>query len=123
MKMKGGLDVDERREISEMLERGEQLRRRIRGDKESDEKEDDDSEVDGEGEKFSWIKASAFEELAKINREDAGEDASDRPAIQRTGGRAVYHPAATVSFWVTFLDNALMVFLFLIVGSNGRSAS
>ncbi|KIM82209.1 hypothetical protein PILCRDRAFT_820590 [Piloderma croceum F 1598] len=153
MKAKGELDVDERREISEMLERGEQLRRRIRGDEESDDEDDDDSEVDEEGDGLSRIKASAFEELAKINRDnedgiatdgqgkkgktifemkfmqdamarnqqqtdrmvddfvkemgendgesdaeevvDTGEDASGRLAVQRTGGRAVYHPTAT----------------------------
>jgi len=147
MKAKGELDVDERMEISEMLERGEQLRKRIRGDKESEDEDDDDSEVDGEGD-LSRIKARAFEELGKINKdnedgtatdgqgkkgksifemkfmqdamarnqqqtdrmvddfvkemgghdgesdaeevEDAGEDASDRPAVQRTGGRVVY---------------------------------
>lgn len=144
MKAKGELDVDERREMLEMLERGEQLRKRIRGDKESEDEEDDDSEVDGERD-LSRIKARAFEELGNINKEDgiatdgqkkgksifemkfmqdamarnqqqtdrmvddfvkemgghdgesdaeevedAGEDASDRPAVQRTGGRVVY---------------------------------
>jgi U3 small nucleolar RNA-associated protein 14 len=145
MKAKGELDVDERREMLEMLERGEQLRKRIRGDKESEDEDDDDSEVDGERD-LSRIKARAFEELGNINKEDgiamdgqgkkgksifemkfmqdamarnqqqtdrmvddfvkemgghdgesdaeevedAGEDASDRPAVQRTGGRVVY---------------------------------
>ena len=184
MKAKGELDVDERREISEMLERGEQLRRKIRGDKESDDEEDDvDSEVDGEGDGLSRIKASAFEELAKINGDDgeeiatdgrgkkgktifemkfmqdamarnqqqtgrmvddfvkemgghdgdvrdsdaeeadeAGQDASDWPAFQRTGGRAVYQPAVTVGSCPKLVGNALTM-LSCTVWSIGRSIS
>jgi U3 small nucleolar RNA-associated protein 14 len=156
MKAKGELDIDERRDISDMLERGEQLRRRIRGDKGSDDDEDvdDESELGEEGDGLSRIKANAFEELASINKiddraategqakngksifemkfmkdamtrsqqqtdsmiddfvkemegqdshadmepaDEAGEDISGQPAIQRTGGRAIYRPAAIVS--------------------------
>lgn len=157
MKHKGEMNVDERREIHEMLDRGEKLRRKIRGDKESG-SEDQESESEGDdgddGEGLARIKASAFEELAKINRDDgvteeglAGksksifqmkfmqdgmarsqlqtdravddfvkemggrdvasgddleeavaddEDVNGLPAISRTGGRAVYRPAALV---------------------------
>jgi U3 small nucleolar RNA-associated protein 14 len=159
MKAKGELDIDERRDISEMLERGEQLRRKIRGDKGSnggeDDDDDDDSDDDREGDGLSRIKASAFEELGKINKDDEDEvttegqgkkgktifdmkfmqdamarnqqqtdrmvddfvqemgggerdgdveesegamkDGSTGPAVQRTGGRVVYRPAAAVS--------------------------
>ena len=161
MRAKGELDVDERRDISEMLERGEQLRRKIRGDKgsdydgEDDEEDDVEDDDDKEGEGFSRIKARAFEELDRVNKDDEddgtseghgkkgktifemkfmqdamarnrqqtdrmvddfvqemedreGDNEVDRveeagstsagPAIQRTGGRAVYRPAAAVSF-------------------------
>lgn len=72
MKAKGELDVDERREISEMLERSEQLRRKISGVKGSDDEDDDESgESEGGGEGgLEKIRAGAFDELAKINRAD-----------------------------------------------------
>ncbi|KAF8466505.1 hypothetical protein JB92DRAFT_3061329 [Gautieria morchelliformis] len=44
MKGSGGLDVDQRREIKEMLERGEALRAKIHGDNGSD---DDDDDTEG----------------------------------------------------------------------------
>jgi U3 small nucleolar RNA-associated protein 14 len=152
MKGKGDVDVDERREISEMLERGERLRKKIRGDKGSDAEDDEDSEdVEDDG-SLSTIKASAFEELQKINEDNEAPDdrqkktsksifemkfmkdaaarnqqQTDRivddfikemggkdgesdadgdeqtalesggPAVERTGGRAIYRPAAIVS--------------------------
>ena len=81
MKAKGELDVDERREISEMLERGEQLRRKIRGDKGSDEDgedgDDDDGEDGDDDQGLSRIKAGAFEELSQLNRDDTNEVAAD----------------------------------------------
>lgn len=68
MKARGELDVDQRREINEMLDRGEKLRRRIQGQgsDESDD-EDDDSEDEGGVER---IKASAFDELQQLKRSD-----------------------------------------------------
>jgi U3 small nucleolar RNA-associated protein 14 len=182
MKAKGELDVDERRDISEMLERGERLRRKIRGDKGRDDEDDDgddgDSEDGEEGDSLSRIKASAFEELAKINRNDGGEVAtqgqekkgksifemkfmqdamarnqqqtdrmvddfvkemggeegeeeSDRaeegssngPAVQRTGGRAVYRPAATVSYIIQTIPDICLIRFFNAVRSNSRPAS
>lgn len=77
MKAKGELNVDERREISEMLDRGEKLRRKIRGDKgsgdEGDEDEDE-SEDSQDGDGIARIKASAFEELAKMDAEDGTQE-------------------------------------------------
>lgn len=154
MKAKGELDVDERRDISEMLERGEQLRRKIRGHKGSDEEDElsDYHEEDEGSDDLSKIKTSAFEELKKINVDgdglledaasksngifemkfmkdamarsrqqtnqmvndfveeigDAEEDGSEYgigetreasssgPAVQRSGGRAIYQPAPSV---------------------------
>ncbi|KAI0687976.1 Utp14 protein-domain-containing protein [Cytidiella melzeri] len=69
MKARGELDVDQRREINEMLDRGERLRKRIQGqasDAESESDDDDDDEVSEGG-----IRASAFDELHKL---DAAEE-------------------------------------------------
>ncbi|KAH8094740.1 Utp14-domain-containing protein [Cristinia sonorae] len=68
MKHRGELDEDQRRDISEMLDRGEKLRRRIRGEESGDDSEgdeDDDSEEDEDA-----IKAKAFDELTALQRED-----------------------------------------------------
>lgn len=62
---RGELDVDQRREIEEMLERGEALRAKIRG--ESGSEDDDDNDADGG---IEGIKASAFEELRRLDRDD-----------------------------------------------------
>jgi U3 small nucleolar RNA-associated protein 14 len=79
MKARGELGVNERKEISDMLDRGEMLRRRIRGQKGSDsegESSDDESDRDGggdgedDGDRILRIKASAFEELERINASD-----------------------------------------------------
>jgi U3 small nucleolar RNA-associated protein 14 len=68
MKAKGELDIDQRREILEMLERGEELRRRIQG-KTGDNEEDEDSDSDAEpGEED--IETYAFNQLAKLQSED-----------------------------------------------------
>lgn len=70
MKARGELDEDQRREINEMLDRGEKLRRRIQGQG-SDESDDDneDSDDDGEG-AVERIKASAFDELRQLRKAD-----------------------------------------------------
>ncbi|KAF7971020.1 hypothetical protein HWV62_22209 [Athelia sp. TMB] len=78
MKHRGELNVDERREISEMLDRGEKLRRKIRGDKGSgsedqESESDDEEEVGGDG--LARIKSSAFEELAKLDGDDEVSEA------------------------------------------------
>ncbi|KAI6030997.1 small-subunit processome [Pisolithus marmoratus] len=75
MQGREGLDQDQRQAIAEMLERGEKLRRRIRGEdsgSESDgESESGDEELDEEG-----IRRKAFEELENIRTEGEG-DTSD----------------------------------------------
>ena len=76
MKARGELDEDQRRDINEMLDRGEKLRRKIQGQGSSDEKSDDDDEsVEGEGEEgISKIRAKAFDELATLD--------ADEPEVQ-----------------------------------------
>ena len=69
MRGKEGLGVDGRREIEEMLERGERLTRKIRG-AESDEGESEDSDEDEiEEGGMERIKNGAFEELEKLDAE------------------------------------------------------
>ncbi|PPQ67949.1 hypothetical protein CVT26_005829 [Gymnopilus dilepis] len=81
MRQREGLDEDSRRDIEEMLERGEKLRRRIKGvgsdeedDEESDEDDDDDGDVEGGIEK---IKQSAFDELRKLDDDEDGEEGEE----------------------------------------------
>ena len=102
MKAKGELHVDERREILEMLERGEQLRRKISGVKESDgengESDDSDDGVDG----VEKTKTGPSEEPAEVNDDDDEDDLEEEPeaggpSVSRTGGRAIYRPAPIVS--------------------------
>jgi U3 small nucleolar RNA-associated protein 14 len=62
MKERGELDIDQRREIEEMLERGETLRAKILGDNGSEDEDDEDAEGGVKG-----IKASAFEELRRLD--------------------------------------------------------
>lgn len=87
MKARGELDQDQRREINEMLDRGEKLRRRIQGQDsdESDNGEDeDDSEHDGEA-GIQRIKANAFDEIKQLN-------VADEDAAETTGkkGKSVF---------------------------------
>jgi U3 small nucleolar RNA-associated protein 14 len=65
MQERGELDVDQRQAIGEMLERGEKLRRRIKGEMSGDESEE--SESDDEEQDVETIKQGAFEELAMLN--------------------------------------------------------
>lgn len=77
MKARGELDVDQRKEITDMLDRGEKLRRKIQGkgsDEESDEDSDEDGDEDEEG-ATQRVKANAFEELAGL--QDASAEASE----------------------------------------------
>jgi U3 small nucleolar RNA-associated protein 14 len=72
MKARGELDEDQRQEVLEMLQRGEKLRRKIHAKGESDEDEDDsDDDTGDEGQ----IRASAFDEVARI-AEDEGPEPS-----------------------------------------------
>lgn len=76
--MKGRKDLveDQRRDISEMLDRGERLRRRIQGQASGSEDEGEDSsdeELNGE-EGIIKIKSSAFEELQKLREEGVEGD-------------------------------------------------
>lgn len=69
MKGREGLDQDQRQAIGEMLERGEKLRRRIRGENSGDEG-NEDSESEEEEQDEEAIKRGAFEELAALRTED-----------------------------------------------------
>ncbi|KAI0654444.1 Utp14 protein-domain-containing protein [Cubamyces menziesii] len=72
MRGRGELDEDQRRDINEMLDRGEKLRRKIRGEGESDDDESDDESDDAEGEEgIARIKAKAFDELAALDADQA----------------------------------------------------
>ncbi len=72
MKMRGELDEDQRRDINEMLDRGEKLRRKVQGQGSSDEESDDDESDEGDGEEgVSRIRAKAFDELATLDANDA----------------------------------------------------
>jgi U3 small nucleolar RNA-associated protein 14 len=84
MRGRGG-DEQGRKEIEEMLERGEKLRRRIKGvgsDEESGSDEGDDyDDDDGTGEGgVDKLKQAAFDELQKINLEDSSTSASGQKA-------------------------------------------
>lgn len=81
MRSRGELDEDQRKEINEMLDRGEKLRRRIHGkgsDDESDDgDEDDDSDDVDPGSAVKRIKASAFDELDKLDVKEGDDDDDD----------------------------------------------
>ncbi|KAF8911605.1 Utp14 protein-domain-containing protein [Gymnopilus junonius] len=79
MRQKEGLDENSRRDIEEMLERGEKLRRRIQGvgsgeEEESDDNDDDEMDVEAGIEK---IKQSAFDELRKLDVEERDEEGEE----------------------------------------------
>ena len=69
MQQRGELDEDQRRDIAEMLDRGEKLRRRIQGEDSGEDSGEDDGDVDS-GADEETIKARAFDELAALQRED-----------------------------------------------------
>ncbi|KAK7695122.1 hypothetical protein QCA50_002312 [Cerrena zonata] len=75
MRERGELDEDQRRDVNEMLSRGEKLRRRIQGiDSGESGEEEDESDDDDDGEDtIDKIKARAFEELAALNKDDTAE--------------------------------------------------
>lgn len=68
MQQRGELDEDQRRDVVEMLDRGEKLRRRIQGQGSGSESEDDADDVSGDDEET--IKARAFDELAALREDD-----------------------------------------------------
>lgn len=82
MKSRGELDVDQRKEISEMLDRGQKLRKKIQG-KDSDEDSDEDSDDDEVT--TQRVKESAFEELAGLE-----DGAADAPAEGGTQGKSIF---------------------------------
>lgn len=69
MKTRGELDEDQRQEVLEMLQRGEKLRRKIHAEGDEDEDEVDDDADDETGDE-EQIRASAFDEVARIVEED-----------------------------------------------------
>ncbi|KAF8195123.1 Utp14-domain-containing protein [Pholiota molesta] len=77
MRHKEGMDEESRRDIEEMLARGEKLRRRIKGvgsgesEDGSEDEDDDDNGLDVDA-NIAKIKAGAFDELRKLD-EAAGE--------------------------------------------------
>ncbi|KAH9897707.1 Utp14 protein-domain-containing protein [Cubamyces lactineus] len=84
MRGRGELDEDQRRDINEMLDRGEKLRRKIRGEGESDDDESDDESDDAEGEEgIARIKAKAFDELATL-------DADQPEAPEGKKGKSIF---------------------------------
>jgi U3 small nucleolar RNA-associated protein 14 len=64
MKARGELDEDQKNDMLEMFERGEALRKKIRGDNDDDEDSDDD-EMD-----LDQVKANAFEEISQLHDDD-----------------------------------------------------
>lgn len=78
MRNKEGMDGDSRRDIEEMLARGEKLRRRIKGvgsdesEDEEDEDEDEDKDLNQEA-NIEKIKRTAFDELRQLDAEDNSE--------------------------------------------------
>ncbi|KAH9950956.1 Utp14-domain-containing protein [Amylocystis lapponica] len=71
MRSRGELDEDQRRDIGEMLDRGERLRRRIRGEGSGDEEDsEDESDAEDGEESIRRIRENAFEELAALDGND-----------------------------------------------------
>lgn len=72
MKARGELDEDQRQEVLDMLQRGEKLRRKIHAEGDGDEDDgggDSDDDTGDEG----HIRASAFDEVARIAEEERPE--------------------------------------------------
>ena len=69
MKARSELDEDQRQEVLEMLQRGEKLREKIHV---KDEGDDDDSSDDDTGDE-GRIRASAFDEVARLAEEESPE--------------------------------------------------
>ncbi|KAI0094168.1 Utp14 protein-domain-containing protein [Irpex rosettiformis] len=82
MKGRGEVDGDQRREINEMLERGERLRRRVQGRGSDDDSGSD--EESGSGEAEDTIRAGAFDELRRLEEGGGGEE------VQGKKGKSVF---------------------------------
>ena len=67
MRRRGEMDADQRQDMTEMLERGEKLRKKIQGGKETSDSEEDGSDVGD----LAQITARAFDELAELKHEDS----------------------------------------------------
>lgn len=88
MRDRNELNEDQRRDLNEMLDRGEKLRRRIQGvDSGSDGDTSDGNESDGEAD-IDRIKASAFEELAQLRSEHDVDDLSG--PTDKKGAKSVF---------------------------------
>ena len=61
---------DERREIEEMLTRGEKLRRKIQGEKSDESDEEEESDEEGGEAPLETIRQSAYDELQRVNERD-----------------------------------------------------
>jgi|ERR1700722_356690 len=85
MKGRNELDVDERRDISMMLEKGELLRRKIQGHNGSagDEEEADSGSDEGEENDQSKIRTDALGELSRL-------DDNDAPTAENGDGRGLF---------------------------------
>lgn len=85
MRARGELDEDQRRDINEMLDRGEKLRRKIRGEGESGDEDDSDDESDMEDgeEGIARIKSKAFDELAAL-------EANEPEAPEGKKGKSIF---------------------------------
>lgn len=79
MQQRGELDEDQRRDINEMLDRGEKLRRKIRGEdgSDDDDSEDESDEADSE-EAISRVKAKAFDELTALDADEPEMPAGEK---------------------------------------------
>lgn len=84
MRNKEGLDADSRRDVEDMLARGEKLRRRIKGvgsdeseDGSEDQGDDDDDGLDVEA-SLEKIKQGAFDELRKLSEAERVEGDENR---------------------------------------------
>ena len=76
MRRRGEMDADQVQDMAEMLVRGDKLRRKIQGSKESGDSDNDDSDDD-----LAQLKARAFDELAELKREDSGPDKSKGKSV------------------------------------------
>lgn len=82
MRERGELDEDQRRDINEMLDRGERLRKKIRGEGDSGDEDSDDDASDEEGEDgAARIKSRAFDELAALDVDDTETPAGKGKSI------------------------------------------
>lgn len=71
MKTRGDhVGEDERREIEEMLTRGEKLRRKIQGEKSDESDEEEESDEEGGEAPLETIRQSAYDELQRVNERD-----------------------------------------------------